>query len=154
MQEQKQVLAFSAPIDHRMSLEEAIKEYVRIQNRYAELAEEKKRVMEILEPAAREAKSDGSKTCRVANHDGSVVLKAEFGANVDCNVNALNEVKEMLGDDKFEELFKTEYAPKQKNLKPFLTTKTTDERIETAKLLIYQAMNVRPTPPRFTIEKG
>lgn len=154
METERQVLAVGAVIDHRMSLEEAIREYVRIQNRYAELGEEKRKVMEVLEPAAREAKSDGSKTARVANHDQTVVLKAEFGASITCDVNLLNEVKEMLGDDRFESLFKCEYAPKQKNLKPFLATKTTDERMETAKLLIFQAIDIKPTPPRFSVEKG
>lgn len=154
MEAERQVLAVGAPIDHRMSLEEAIKEYVRIQNRYAELGEEKRRVLDVLEPAAREAKSDGSKTCRVANHDGSQVLKAEFGANIDCDVNVLNEVKEMLGDDKFEELFRTTYAPRQRALRPFLTTKTTDELIETAKEKVAMAIRISPTPPRFSVEKG
>lgn len=154
METETQVLAVGAPIDHRMSLEEAIKEYVRIQRRYKELGEEKRSVMEVLEPAAREVKPQGSKTARVANHDQSIVLKVEFGANIACDLNLLNEVKEMLGDDKFEDLFKTEYVPKQKTLKPFLSTKTTDERIETAKEKIVMALDIKPTPPKFTIEKG
>lgn len=154
MQEQKQVLAFSAPITHEMSLEEAIKEYVRIQERYRELGEEKRRVMEVLEPAARGALPEKSKTSRVANHDRSIILKAEFGANIVCDTNMLNEVKEMLGDDLFETLFKQEFKCKQRGLKPFLGTKTTDERIETAKEKIAMALDIKPTPPSWTIEKG
>lgn len=154
METERQVLAVGAPIDHRMSLEEAIKEYVRIQERYSELAEEKKRVMEVLIPAATEVKPQKSNTARLANHDRSVILKAEFGASIVCDVNMLNEVKEMLGDDVFESLFKLEYKCKQRGLKPFLAEKTTDERRETAKQKIVMALDIRPTPPSFSIEKG
>lgn len=137
-----------------LSLEDALLEFVRIQNRYAELAEEKKRVLEILIPAAMEARQEKSNTCRLANHNGKIVIKAEFKSRIDCDVNALNEVKEMLGDDRFEELFKTEYSPKQRTLKPFLATKTTDERIETAKEKVAFALRVLPASPQFTVEKS
>jgi hypothetical protein len=142
------------PETRGMSLEDAIHEFVRIQNRYAELAFEKSRVMAILVPAAQGAKVEKSNTCRLANHNSSVVLKAEFGSNITCDTDALNEVKEMLGDDVFDDLFKTEYSPKQRSLKPFLSTKTTDERIETAKGKIALALKISPTPPRITVEKG
>lgn len=141
------------PPSRGLSLEDAIKEFVRIQDRYEELAEEKKRVLEILIPEATGAKGD-TKTVRLANHDRSQILKAEFGANITCDTDLLNQVKEMLGDDVFEELFKTEYAPRLKALKPFLATKSTDERIETAKGIIAQAIKVSPTPPRISVEKS
>lgn len=136
-----------------MGLDEAISEFKRIQDRYAELAEEKRRVMEILVPAATEAKGE-TKTARLANYDGSLVLKAEFGSSITCDTDTLNTVRDLIGDDKFEELFKTEYSPKQRTLKPFLATKTTDERIETAKKEIMAAIKVSPTPPRISVEKS
>jgi hypothetical protein len=137
-----------------LSLEDAIHEFVRIQNRYIELGEEKKRCLEVLIPAAEEAKTEKSKTSRIANHDNTVVLKAEFKSNIDCDVDTLNEVKEMLGDDVFETLFKTEYSPRQRALQPFLATKSTDERIETAKGKIALALTFNPAPARITVEKG
>jgi len=136
-----------------MSLEQAIVEFVRIQDRYAELAEEKKRILEVLIPAANEAKGQ-TKTARLSNHNRSVVLKADFSSNVTCNTDALNQVKEIVGDDVFDDLFKTEYTPKLKTLKPFMAERSTDERIETAKLEIAKAIKTSPTPPRFTVEKS
>lgn len=136
-----------------MSLEDALNEFIRIQNRYSELAEEKKRVLEVLIPAAIEARGE-TKTARLANHNGSIVIKAEFKSNATCDVNGLNVVRELIGDDKFERLFKTEYKPMLRELKPFLSTKTTDETIETAKELIGQAIKNSPASPQFTIEKG
>lgn len=137
-----------------MSLEDALNEFVRIQNRYSELAEEKKRIMEILIPAAIEARQERSNTCRISNHNGKVVIKVEFKNHVACNTNVLNEVKEMIGEDRFEELFKVEYTPKKRTLAPFLATKTTDERIETAKEKIAEALTIGPASPQFTVEKA
>lgn len=136
-----------------MSLEEAIKEYVRIQQRYDELALEKRRVMEILVPAATLTRRE-TKTVRLANHDRSIVIKAEFGDVVKCDVNALNQVKEMLGDDVFERYFRTEYKPLQRTLKPFLSETTTDELMQTAKAMIVEAITSQPSPPSFTLEQG
>ena len=135
-----------------MSLEQAIVEFARIQNHYAELAEEKKRVMEVLVPAAMEVRQ--GKTSRLENHNKTVVLKAEFGEGYRCDVDALNEAKEMLGDDVFEELFKTEYKPKLRGLRPFLGSRSTDERVETAKEKIKQGVSTYTENPRFTVEKG
>lgn len=136
-----------------MSLEEAILEFIRIKNRQDELTEDEKRVKDVLIPAALEARRD-KKTARVANHDKSVVLKAEFYSYVKCNTKALDVVKEMIGDDEFEKLFRVEYKPVMRELDLFLATKSTDETIETAKELIKQAMTSSPASPRFTVEKG
>jgi len=136
-----------------LSLEDAITEFKRIQERYAELAEEKKRVMEVLITAATESRQ-GSKTVRLENHNASIVLKAEFGEGFRCDTNGLNEAREMLGDDVFEDLFKTEYKPKLRGLRPFLASKSTDERIETAKEKVKEAVTVVPETPRITVEKS
>jgi hypothetical protein len=140
-------------VEHGISLEEAITEYVRIQNRYAELAELEKHVKDVLVPAAIEARTD-KKTCRVANHNRSIVLKAEFYSYFKCNTKALDVVKEMIGDDEFERLFRIKYEPVSSELGPFLATKTTDESIETVKELIKQAITRSPETPRFSIEKS
>lgn len=153
MQEQKQVLAFSAPIDHRMSLEEAISEYVRIDARLQELYQEKKRCLEVLLPAANEVRGQ-SNTTRLDNNDGTKQLKVEFGNDYKCDVFRLSTVREMLGDDVFETLFKVELKAKLKGLKPFLATKSTDEQLETAKEIIKEAVTRIPKSPTVTIEKG
>lgn len=147
-------MSTTAPPERGISLEEAIQQFVKIQERYTELGEQKKQFLEVLIMAAQEARQPGSKTARLANYDQSIVLKAEFGEYVKCDVDALNVVKEMLGDDVFEELFKTEYKPKMRFYKPFMATKSTDERIETAKEEIRKAVTSSPESPRFTVEKS
>jgi hypothetical protein len=141
------------PPETSMSLEDAIQEFIRIDSRYRELSYEKKRALEILVSEALEVRG-ATNTTRLNNHDGKVQLKVEFGTDYKCDTDLLNEVKEMLGDDVFEKYFKLAYAPKLKELKPFLASKSTDERIETAKGIIRKAMTAVPKSPQITIEKG
>lgn len=136
-----------------MGLEEAIKEFVQIDARMSELILRKKEILSILVPAAYEVRGTTS-TTRLDNHDQSVRLKVEFKKVVKTDSPRLDTVKEMLGDDFFEELFKTEYSPKQRVLKPFLASKSTDERIETAKAIIRESMVEHELSPQITIEKG
>lgn len=136
-----------------MSLEDAVTEFVRIKAREAELTEDEKRVKDVLIPAATEARQN-KKTARVTNYNQSIVLKAEFYSYVRCNTKALDVVKEMIGDDEFERLFRTEYKANAAAMDVFLATKTTDETKETAKELIKQAMSRSAESVRFSIEKG
>ena len=138
---------------HGMSLEEAIREFVRIDARYSELSEEKKRALEILVPAAFEVRGTTS-TTRLDTSDRKTQLKVEFKTVFKCDTDRLNTVKELIGDDFFEEIFKTEYAPKLKTLRPFLASKSSDERVETAKAIIREACKEVELSPRITIEKG
>jgi hypothetical protein len=136
-----------------MSLDEAIQEYVRIKNRLNELYQENKDVLAILTPAAMEVRN-GTKTSRLSNHDQSIVLRATWPQGYNCDVKTLGLVKEMLGDDRFEKLFRVEYKPNMLEMKKFLSEKSTDETIETAKVIIKEAVTVVPRPPSWEIEKG
>lgn len=136
-----------------MSLEDAIHEFIRIDKRYQELALEKRRALDVLLPAAFEVRGQ-SNTARLSSSDQSSQLKVEFGVNYKCEADRLNTVKDLVGDDVFESLFKTEYSPRLRALKPFLATKSTDERIETAKTVIREAVTTTEKSPQITIEKG
>lgn len=136
-----------------MSLEDAIQEFIRIDGRYRELAIEKRRALEVLLPAAVDVRGQ-SNTARLSSSDQKSQLKVEFGVNYKCEVDRLNTVKDLVGDDVFESLFKTEYSPRLRALKPFLSTKSTDERIETAKTVIREAVTTTEKSPQITVEKG
>lgn len=136
-----------------MSLEDAILEFVKVNARYERLGQEKRALLDVLLPAAFEVRGQ-SNTTRLTSSDQKTQLKVEFGENYKCDIDRLNTVKDLLGDDVFESLFKVEYAPKLKTLKPFLASKSTDERIETAKTIIREAVTTSPKSPQVTIEKG
>lgn len=136
-----------------MSLEDAIHEFIRIDARYQELAIQKRRALEVLLTAAVDVRGQ-SNTARLTSSDQKSQLKVEFGVNYKCEADRLNTVKDLVGDDVFESLFKTEYSPRLRALKPFLATKSTDERIETAKTVIREAVTTSEKSPQITIEKG
>ena len=140
-------------IEHHMSLEDAIQEYVRIDLRYQELAEEKRRCLEVLIPVALEVRGT-TNTTRLQSHDGKIELKITFDTTDRIDKQRLETVREILGDDVFEDYFKIEYTAKRKTLKPFLASRSTDERIETAKTIIKEAVVPVPKSPSITIEKG
>lgn len=143
-----------SPVETSMSLEDAIKEYIRIDGREQELYQEKKRVLAILLPAAMEVRRPDSSTTRLTSSDQARQIKVQFGSVYRCDVDRLNTVKELLGDDVFESLFKVEYSAKLSTLKPFLASKSTDEAIETAKAIIKEAITTAPKSPQVQIEKG
>ena len=139
--------------DYAMSLEDAIQEYVRIDLRYQQLAEEKRRCLEVLIPEAMDVRGT-TNTIRLQSHDGKIELKITFDTTDKVDKQRLETVRDLLGDDVFEDYFKIEYTAKRKTLKPFLASKSTDERIETAKTIIKEAVIAVPKSPSIVIEKG
>jgi hypothetical protein len=136
-----------------MSLEEAIKRFVQIQKRYAELAEEKRDVMAVLEPHASALRA-GTNTTRLTSDDDGIHLKFEFSKDITLDPACVPDVRELLGDDIFENLFAVKYAPRLRALKPWLASKSPDERLETARQIIRESMREIPRPPSVTIEKN
>jgi len=133
-----------------MTLDEAISEVIEIDERYAELKERKKLALEVLLPEAFETRGPQN-TVHLANHLGQR-LKVEFKMAHKCDVNTLNTARELLGDDRFEDLFKTEYSPRLRELKLFMATKSTDERIETAKGIVREGWKQVETSPYVSVE--
>lgn len=138
---------------HGMSLDEAINEFIRIEARKAELKQEMNNVLAVLLPEAFECRG-AANVARLGSHDGKKVIKVEFKEAQKCDVNHLNQAREMIGDDQFEKLFKTEYAPRLREMKMFLASKSADERIETAKQIIREGVQTVQRSPYVTIEKG
>ncbi len=137
---------------HGMSLDEAIHEFIRLEARRVELKQEIGDVLAVLLPEAFEIRGQQN-TVRLTGQDGKQI-KVEFKESHKCNSNELNLSREMLGDDKFEELFKTEYSPRLRELRMFLSSKSTDERIETAKVIIKRGCIAVQRSPFVSIEKG
>lgn len=135
-----------------MNLDEAIHEFVRLDARRAELKQEVANVLAVLLPEA-SAIRNGQNTVRLQSNDGKVI-RVQFKEAYNCDANQLNSAKEMIGDDFFESLFKIEYLPRLRELKKFLASKSTDERIETAKEIIKEGIHSHERSPYIEIEKG
>lgn len=137
--------------EHGMSLDEAVSEFIRIEQRRQELNQERDEVLSVLLPEAFETRGQQN-TVRLADHLGQT-LKVEFKTAYKCDTNLLNVARELVGDDQFEKLFKTEYAPRLRDLKIFLATKSSDERIETAKEEIRKGCQQVERSPYISVEK-
>ena len=145
-------VAQKAQEPHGMSLDEAVSEYIRIEARRQELNRERDEVLAVLLPEAFEIRGSQN-TVRLADHNGTT-LKVEFKTAYKCDTNLLNTARELIGDDRFEDLFKTEYAPRLRELKVFLATKSADERIEAAKEEIRKGCVQVERAPYVSIERG
>jgi F0F1-type ATP synthase delta subunit len=81
------------------------------------------------------AEKNGQQRVRLRANDGSEVI-VEFQKTWVCDSAELETAKELLKDEMFSSLFKTEYTPKVRALRTFLNTVFSDERSETAKQII------------------
>jgi|SRR5215831_12739885 len=134
-----------------MSLDQAVSEFIKLDERRQELKRDIDNVLSYLLPEAFEIRGPQN-TVRLSDHNGQT-LKVEFKTAFKCETNGLNVARELLGDDRFEDLFKTEYSPRLRELKVFLATKSADERIETAKEEIRKACVQVERAPYVSIDK-
>lgn len=142
-----------APDVSGLSVDQMIREYVRLDKRVKEAANERGAYHAALLEKAAEARN-GQATVHMETADESQRVKVEFKKRVLCDQVEIECAKELLSEEKFRELFKVEYSPKSRNLKSFLNTVSADERIETAKGIIKEAVKEADGTPYLSIEKS
>jgi hypothetical protein len=141
-----------APDVSGLSVDEMIREYVRLDKRVKEAASERAAYHSaLLERAA--AARNGQATVHMETADEKQRIKVEFKKRSVCDQEEIECAKELLTEEKFRELFKIEYSPKSRNLKSFLNTIAGDERTETAKGIIKDAVKEVDGTPYLSIEK-
>lgn len=136
---------------HELTLDEAIEGYIHHDQEIKRHAGERRECLARLLPEAFELRG-AQNTVRLETNDKSQRIKFEFKSAFKCDVDQLNTAKEMLGDDVFEGLFKTEYSPRLRSLRPFLSSKSSDERAETAREIIRGAMKPQELSPTVSVE--
>lgn len=135
-----------------LSKDERIKEFLRLDAQIKELSYERRgHASALIEIAAEER--DGQKTVHMQSSNGSKVA-VEFKTDWVCDSQELETVKELLKDEKFNEIFKTEYTPRVRPLRTFLNTVFSDERWEIAKGLIRECCKEVEKQPYVAIEKA
>lgn len=92
-------------------------------------------------------------TVHLESTDGQKV-KVEFGIDYEYDAEQMMTVAELLGKERFDGLFKTkiEFIPKKRELKNFLNTVSSDERVETAKKVIQDATITKDKSPYVSVE--
>ena len=135
-----------------MSDDEMIKEFIRLDAQIKELAYQRSEYSSALMQKATEIR-DGQNTVHLETSDRQGKIKVEFKRGHVCDQMELECAKELLGDERFNELFKTEYSPKLLKLKTFLNTKSASEKVETAREIIKAAVVEVEKTPWVAVEK-
>lgn len=149
----EEMFADIAPDVSGLSVDQMIREYVRLDKKIKEAALERGAYHAALLERAAMARN-GQNTVHLETADQKQRVKVEFKNKSVCDQEQLEYARELLNDEKFRELFKVEYSPKARNLKSFMNTVSADERIETAKGIIQEAVKEVPATTYVKIEKG
>ncbi len=134
-----------------LSRDERINEFLRLDSQIKELSYERRaHASALMEIAAEER--NGLKTVHMQANNGARVA-VEFKTDWVVDSQELETVKELLKDEKFNELFKTEYTPKVRSLRSFLNTVFSEEAWNVAKDLIKQSVREVEKSPYVCVEK-
>ena len=143
---------FDAP---GMSPDQAIREYIRQDQIIKDAAYDRNAAKAIIIPEAEASRNGTLKTVHVETADGKQQLKVEFKTEWEVKDHSQMEtVKELLGESRFNEIFKTEYTAKSRPLQSFLNTSSGDERFRSAREIVKEIVKEVPKTPSVTVEKS
>ena len=136
------------------NLDELIAEFTDLCERISELTDRKRAIGDKLAEMAF-ANRATSNTVRLTSTAGTRI-KVQFRSKVEYDCDQLMTVAGLLGRERFDSLFKTklEFSPQKRSLNDFLSTVTSDETTETAKLMIREACVETQQLPYVSVERG
>lgn len=138
---------------HGMSVDEAIREFIKLDKRVKETASERQWPASIIAQAAHDERN-GQKTVHMETVNREQKVKVEFKSELQIvDGSQMETVRTLLGDERFLELFKIEYSPRAKALKSFLNTGSTNEQVKTAKEIIKESVKDVDKTPSVSVEK-
>lgn len=141
-----------APVISGISPDEAIKRYIELDKRVKEADYERSQYKTFLIEQAR-AQQAGQNTVHLESANG-LRIKCEFKKRNSCDQDELECARDLLTDQRFMKLFKYTFTPKSRELKTFLNTVFSDEKLSTAQAIIKEAIKEVDAQPYLTIEKG
>src|SRR5688572_3257441 len=112
-----------------LSDDEVIAEYIKLDKRVKETASTRSWYASALAQKAMEERHGPQKTVHLENSARNQKVKVEFGTEWKIlDEGQMPTIRELLGNQRFEELFAIRYVPRVRELKAFLNTGSTDER--------------------------
>lgn len=137
-----------------MGLEEAIKEFIKLDHVVKDAASNRQWPASIIAHHASDERN-GQKSVHMETAARDLKVKVEFKTELQVTDDSQMEtVRQLLGDERFLELFKIKYEPRAKNLKMFLNTGSTAEAVKTAKDIIKESVTEVDKTPYVSVEKG
>lgn len=135
-----------------LSLDEIVKAFIELDGRIKQLAYERSEYATAITQAAMDTRN-GQSTVHLETVDRKHRVKVEFRKGWDLDQPEIECARELLLDERFSEIFSTEYKPKVAKLRKFLNTKSADERIETARQIVLAAVREVEKSPYCSVEK-
>jgi hypothetical protein len=134
-----------------MSQDELIAEFSRLDALVKEHGMRRREVGAALAEIAAENK--GNQNTVKLESTGGQRVKVEFGVDYEFDNEQMFTAADLLGKDRFDELFKTEvkFTAKKRNLNGFLNTVPSDEPTRTAKQIIQDAMHKKEKTPYVSV---
>lgn len=151
-----EIFAEQPPIDTGgRSDDEMIAEFIKYDRQVKSAASERQWYASALAMKATQERGE-SKTVHLENSQRSQKIKVEFSSEWKVMDNEqITVVRELLGEERFAEMFKIQYVPRVRELKLFLSTGSTDERVKTAKDIVKQVVkDVPKLTPTLSVEKS
>lgn len=140
------------PVRTGVSLDEAIREFIRLDRLVKDSAAERAEYNHILVENAK-AVQNGQNTVHLQSSTGTRI-KVEMKREQVCDQTEIECAKELLDDKTFFGLFRAKYAPKAKTLKTFLNTAFSDEKTTTAQQIIREAIKEVDKTPYVSVERA
>lgn len=139
------------PTGSGMSQNELIAEFKRLDAIVKESGAARREIGMALAGIAFEKKGDQN-TVHLEGVGGRV--KVQFDTETEYDVDQMTVVQDLLGNERFDELFKTklDFVAKKRELKRFMNTVWPDEKLETAKKVIQDATHTRDKSPYVSVE--
>jgi len=139
-----------------MSLDDAIKEYVRLDKIIKEANQDKQWAASILAANAEQERGAANlKTVHIERSDGKQKVKVEYKSEWKVTDDSQMEVvKDLLGETRFNEIFKIEYTPRARPLQSFLNTSSGDERFRSAKEIVKEIVEEVQKNPSVSVERS
>lgn len=141
--------------DVSMSPDEAIREYIRQDKAIKDAAYDRNAAKSIIVAEAEANRNGTLKTVHVETADQKQKLKVEFSTEYKItDPGQMETVKDLLGESRFNDIFKTEYTPKARAFQSFLNTSSGDEKFRTAREIVKEIVKEQPKTPSVTVEKS
>lgn len=134
-----------------MSQDDLIKEFARLDAIVKDAGAQRREIGAALAGIALENKGNQN-TVRLESSTGNRI-KVEFGVDYEFDNEQMFTAADLLGQERFDELFKTEikFTAKKRNLNGFLNTVPSDEKTKTAKEIVQAAMVEKPKTPYVSV---
>jgi len=137
-----------------MSDDDVLREYIKLDQRVKEAARERSWYASMITQRAAQERGN-LKTVHLETADQKQKVKCEFKTEWKVtDASDMEVIRELLGQKRFEEIFKVEYTPRARAIQSFLASASSDEGFKTAKQMVKACVIEEDKTPSVSVEKA